>query len=62
VERIGTIVTDRMYEPIIAKPTERAIGTNMARVAPVMKNDGVNTARMQSIANRPGMRASFVAS
>ena len=46
----------------MANPTESAIGTNMARVAPVMKNDGVKTARMQSMASRRGTAVSALPS
>ena len=45
---------DRRYEATIAKPTASDSGTNSACAAPCMKNDGMNTARMQSIASSRG--------
>ena len=54
----GTNVLDRRYEAIIAKPTASDSGTNSARAAPCMKNDGMNTARMQSIASSRGTAVS----
>ena len=58
----GTNVLDRRYEAIIAKPTASASGTNSARAAPCMKNDGMNTARMQSIASSRGTAVSALPS
>ena len=42
------------YEATIAKPTASDSGTNSARPAPCMKNEGMNTARTQSIARSRG--------
>ena len=50
------------YEAIIAKPTARASGTNRAFAAPSMKNAGMKTLRMQSIASRRGQPVSAVPS
>ena len=49
------------YEATIAKPTASDSGTNSACAAPCMKNDGMNTARMQSIASSRGTAVSLVA-
>ena len=43
------------YEVTMANPTASDSGTNSARAAPCMKNDGMNTARTQSIASRRGI-------
>src|SRR5437867_1764917 len=58
----GTKVLDRKYDAIMEKPTASDRGTNKARVAPLMKNAGMKTARMQSIANSRGSAVSAVAS
>src|SRR5262249_20791954 len=57
----GTNVLDSKYEPIIANPTASDRGTNSARAAPVMTNDGMNTARTHSIARRRGTAVSWIA-
>ncbi len=46
----------------MAKPTASASGTNSAFAAPTMKNAGMNTARMHSIASSRGTVVSRVAS
>ena len=58
VESTGTNVLDRRYDAIIAKPTASDSGTNSAWAAPCMKNDGTNTARMQSMASSRGTAVS----
>gem|GEM_PF-4115759 len=45
----------------MAKPTAMASGTNSERVTPVIKNDGTNTARMESIASSCGASVALVA-
>ena len=59
-ERTGTNVLESRYEAIIAKPTASDSGTNSAWAAPCMKNDGMNTARMQSIASSRGTAVSML--
>ena len=49
---------DSRYEETIAKPTASESGTNRAWAAPCMKNDGMKTARMQSIARSRGTAVS----
>ena len=44
------------------KPTASDSGTNSSRAAPCMKNDGKNTARMQSMASRRGTAVSALPS
>ena len=60
VESTGTNVLESRYEATIAKPTASESGTNRAWAAPCMKNDGMNTARMQSIASSRGTAVSQV--
>ena len=59
MERTGTNVLESRYEATIAKPTASESGTNSAWAAPCMKNDGMNTARMQSIASSRGTAVSM---
>ena len=52
---------DSRYEATIENPTASDKGTNIARGAPCMKNEEMNTARMQTIAKQPrdgGLRIS----
>jgi len=50
----GTNVLERMYEATIENPTASDIGTNSARAAPCMKNEGMKTARMHCIDSSRG--------
>ena len=50
----GTSVLESRYDATIANPTASDSGTNKLRAAPCMKNDGMKTARMHSIASRSG--------
>src|SRR2546425_8334127 len=45
---VGTSVRDRMKEPINAKMTASAIGTNRKRAMPWRKNIGTNAMQMHS--------------
>ena len=60
IDSTGTNVIDRMYAVIIAKPTEMASGTNKAPAAPSIRNAGMNTARMHSMASKIGTIVSAV--
>ncbi len=45
---------DKRYEATIANPTASDKGTNIDRTAPCMKNEEMNTARIQTIAKSRG--------
>ena len=45
---------DSRYEATIENPTASDKGTNIDRTAPCMKNEEMNTARMQTIAKSRG--------
>ena len=60
IESTGTNVLESRYDATIAKPTASDSGTKSACAAPCMKNDGMNTARMQSIASSRGTAVSMV--
>jgi hypothetical protein len=62
IETTGTKVLESRYDATIENPTARDSGTNRLRAAPVMKNAGMNTARMHSIARKRGTVVSDVAS
>ena len=51
---------DSRYDVTMAKPTDSDRGTNRARAAPSMKNDGMKTARMQSMASKRGTAVSWL--
>ena len=54
--RTGTKVLESRYDVIIAPPTASDSGTNSARTAPCMMNDGMNTERMHKQRQQPGDR------
>ena len=58
MERTGTKVLESRYEATIANATASDKGTNIARDAPCIKNDEINTARMQIIAKSRGIAVS----
>src|SRR6476659_8539451 len=60
-DKMGTKVLESRYEPTMEKPTAKASGTNRLCAAPVMKNAGMKTARMQSTATNRGSVVSAVA-
>ncbi len=62
IDKMGTKVLESRYDPTIEKPTAKASGTNRLCAAPVMKNAGMKTARMHSIATSRGSVVSAVAS
>ena len=47
------------YEVTIAPPTASDSGTNSARTAPCMMNEGMNTERMHNSASRRGTAVSM---
>ena len=49
---LGPGLLESTYEATIEKATASDSGTNSCRLTPVMKNDGTNTARTHSIANK----------
>ncbi len=55
----GTNVLESRYEVIIAPPTASDSGTNSARTAPCMMNDGMNTERMHRSASSRGTAVSM---
>src|SRR5258708_37016319 len=54
IDKMGTKVLESRYDATIEKPTANASGTNKLWAAPVMKEPGMNTARIQSIAMKRG--------
>ena len=57
--RTGTNVLESRYDVIIAPPTASDSGTNRARTAPTMMNEGMNTERMHKSASRRGTAVSM---
>ena len=54
----GTNVFERIYEPSIAKITERASGMNKYLVEPSIKKIGANTIQIESVETKVGTATS----